>query len=727
MKKFTCIIMLIAILLFPTAIFAAGNAKLDLSSSSASTSTSANASVGGNVTLYARVSDFGSNGIVSAAGEISYDHEYLQFVSANGIVSSWSNKNNVKSNGNIKFSAQDPDYTLPSAQAVYSFTFKALKNGSTDVTLSGAEVATNDEILSTSGSNATVRINIGNSSPSSKSSDASLKSLSITNGNIDFSSDNTTYNVEVENNVESITVSATANDSKATVTGAGAKSLSVGNNKIEVKVVAEDGTTSRTYTINVNRKGSGNEGEGEGNTPTPEVDDNRSSDNNLKSLEVPGHSLSPEFSSDNTSYSIEVDNNVTSIDVNALTNDSKANVTVLGNSGFSIGVNNVNVVVTAEDGSQKVYSIKVVRKGDNNQTSVDTSKSSENRLRSIFVANGTLTPAFNSDNTSYDIVIANDVNELDLTATPIDSKARVQIANNGDFKVGETKTVQVTVTAEDGSQKIYTINVKKSEIESNNKLSNITIDGAPLTPSFNPNTTVYTSQVGSGVKSIKINATPQNENAKVEYSVNGSEFKSDGNLDLQDGNNVVIVKVTDENGFVQMYTVNIEKKSSTFELFGLKIPKWLGYVLLGLLLLIIGWLVFLVLKRRKKHEEKAIQATQAIPNIEIKPEFNFGSKNEDNDTVEDGGVLNQASSGAKANTEDHDKEYQVGYDRPKEIPYDPYDEIVTKEEIIDAINEKDPEKLKMLYKQEMLNREKEKLKEKEEAKVVEYEEERKED
>ena len=571
-------------------------------------------------------------------------------------------------------------------------------------------------------------ITVGNSSSSSKSSDAALKSLSISKGSLDFSPNVTSYDVEVNNDVSSINVSATPNDSKAKITsGTGSKSLSVGSNKIEVIVLAEDGTSSRTYTINVTRKSSGseggNEGGGEGGgetpTPTPTVDDDRSSDNNLKSLEVVGHSFAPGFSADNTSYSMEVDNNVTSLEVKADANDSKAKVMVLGNGALSVGVNNVSVVVTAEDGSQKVYSIKVVRKGENNQTPTDiVNKSSENRLRNIFLANATLTPDFNSDVVSYDVVVANDVNELDLTATPMDSKARVQIANNGDFVVGETKTVQITVTAEDGSQKIYTINVKKSEKESNNKLTGITIEGTTLTPGFNPNTTVYTAQVGSGVKSINVNATAENENAKVEYSVNGSEFSSNGNLDLQEGNNVVIVKVTDENGFIQMYTINVEKKSSSFDIFGLKIPKWLVYTLLGLLLLLIGFLIFLVLKRRNKKQEVAQQQTQAIPNIEIKPEFNFGSKNEDNDTVEDGGILTQHSNDVDNESEDHDNEdskNRVEYDKDseKEIPYDPYDEIVTKDEIIDAINEKDPDKLKMLYKQEMLNREKEKLKEKE--------------
>ena len=604
---------------------------------------------------------------------------------------------------------------IPSNTTLVKVNVTGLKNCVTKLNFSDASVTSTSSV----DYDATIvanNITVGNSS-TPKSSDAALKTLTISKGTLEFSPNVTTYDVEVENDVTSINVSATTNDTKARITeGTGNKSLSVGSNKIEVKVTAEDGTTSRTYTINVTRKSSGSEGEG-GDTPTPVVDDDRSKDNNLKNLEVVGHTFSPSFTSDNTSYYLEVDNKVTSIEVKGTPNDSKAKAIVLGNGSLNVGVNNVNVVVTAEDGSQKVYSIKVVRKGDNNSNPVEN-KSSEARLKSIFVGNGTLTPVFNSDTTSYDIVVANDVNELDLTATPMDTKARVQISNNGDFVVGETKAVQITVTAEDGSQKIYTINVKKSEKESKNKLTGITIDGTTLIPGFNPNTTIYTAEVGSGTNSINVKATPENENAKVEYSINGSEFKEDGNLDLQDGNNVVIVKVTDENGFVQMYTVNVERKSSTFELFGIKMPKWLGYTLLGLLLLLLAFLIFLVLRRRNK-KQSVIQQTQAIPNIEIKPEFNFGSKNEDNDTVEDGGILNQHSNDVENESEDHDNENsknKIEKNNEDEIPYDPYDEIVTKDEIIDAINEKDPDKLKMLYKQEMLNREKEKLKEKEEGK-----------
>ena len=115
----------------------------------------------------------------------------------------------------------------------------------------------------------------------------------------------------------------------------------------------------------------------------------------------------------------------------------------------------------------------------------------------------------------------------------------------------------------------------------------------------------------------------------------------------------------------------------------------------------------MLLKRRKEKEQQPV-----MPTIQFNPEFNFGSKNQDNDQVQDGGVLNQNSSGTSNKTEDNDQENKALPEVAEAEVYDPYDDVVTKDEVIDAIIEKDPEKLKMLYDQEMLNRRKEELKKK---------------
>ena len=84
------------------------------------------------------------------------------------------------------------------------------------------------------------------------SSNANLASLSISQGTLSpkFSASKTQYTVNLNGDVSSIKVNATAADSKAMVYGTGTKSLKPGKNTISVSVAAEDGST-KEYTITV--------------------------------------------------------------------------------------------------------------------------------------------------------------------------------------------------------------------------------------------------------------------------------------------------------------------------------------------------------------------------------------------------------------------------------------------------------------------------------------------
>ncbi len=98
----------------------------------------------------------------------------------------------------------------------------------------------------------------GNNSTSQNtnlSSENDLKNLTVSEGNLSpkFDADKTEYKVEVENEVESIKISATASDSNATVKGTGEKDLKEGKNSFGIVVVAENGRT-KTYTVVVTRK-----------------------------------------------------------------------------------------------------------------------------------------------------------------------------------------------------------------------------------------------------------------------------------------------------------------------------------------------------------------------------------------------------------------------------------------------------------------------------------------
>lgn len=83
--------------------------------------------------------------------------------------------------------------------------------------------------------------------------DATLKSLKISSGDIQFKKDKFLYEVDVNNEIEEIEVEAVANSSKASVSIEKPDKLEIGENEIVIIVTAFDGTQCK-YIILVNRK-----------------------------------------------------------------------------------------------------------------------------------------------------------------------------------------------------------------------------------------------------------------------------------------------------------------------------------------------------------------------------------------------------------------------------------------------------------------------------------------
>lgn len=81
----------------------------------------------------------------------------------------------------------------------------------------------------------------------------------------------------------------------------------------------------------------------------------------LKSLSLSEGTLSPAFSSGRTSYTAKVKYEVTSCKVFATATDAKATVAVGGKEALAVGKNTRTVTVTAQNGTQKTYTIVITR------------------------------------------------------------------------------------------------------------------------------------------------------------------------------------------------------------------------------------------------------------------------------------------------------------------------------------------------------------------------------
>ncbi|PKN25690.1 MAG: hypothetical protein CVU65_07985 [Deltaproteobacteria bacterium HGW-Deltaproteobacteria-22] len=79
-------------------------------------------------------------------------------------------------------------------------------------------------------------------------------------------------------------------------------------------------------------------------------------------------------------------------------------------------------------------------------------------LATLTVSTGTLTPAFDASTTSYTVTVPNAVTTLTVTATAADSWASVEIMPAQPMALVEgINGATVTVTAESGAQKVYTV------------------------------------------------------------------------------------------------------------------------------------------------------------------------------------------------------------------------------------------------------------------------------
>lgn len=85
--------------------------------------------------------------------------------------------------------------------------------------------------------------------------------------------------------------------------------------------------------------------------------------------------------------------------------------------------------------------------------------SSDNNLSSLTISPGTLSPAFSKDVTTYNTSVPADCSRLAVSAVTSDSKAKISIWGAA-LDPGDN-TTKITVTAEDGSQKVYVIYTKR--------------------------------------------------------------------------------------------------------------------------------------------------------------------------------------------------------------------------------------------------------------------------
>lgn len=191
----------------------------------------------------------------------------------------------------------------------------------------------------------------------------------------------------------------------------------------------------------------------------------KSSNSKLESLQIAEGAILPEFNSSTVEYSISIPNEITKLNISAVAEDSKATVKISGNEELQIGDNNIEIVVTAEDGSKTTYKILAKRaQPELCMQTLTVAYIDENGEQVELILN----PAFTFNIYEYviDSVIPHTVKNLEIVGTANRENAVIEVLDNDELKTGENViTIKVTVTDEAGleEQKTYTIKVQKDE------------------------------------------------------------------------------------------------------------------------------------------------------------------------------------------------------------------------------------------------------------------------
>lgn len=89
-------------------------------------------------------------------------------------------------------------------------------------------------------------------------------------------------------------------------------------------------------------------------------------------------------------------------------------------------------------------------------------KSANADLASLAISPGTLSPAFSAATQSYTASVSANQSKITVSASPADAKSKVSLNGVQDKLVAGSNNVKITVTAENGATKVYTIAVTRS-------------------------------------------------------------------------------------------------------------------------------------------------------------------------------------------------------------------------------------------------------------------------
>jgi len=170
----------------------------------------------------------------------------------------------------------------------------------------------------------------------------------------------------------------------------------------------------------------------------------KSNNANLKSLTISDIDFT--FKKDTLKYTFEVESNTEKVEIKAVVEDKKAKVDGVKEYPLVVGLNTIKIEVTAEDKTKKTYTLEIKRKNNNAY------------LRNLVLSNGNIN--FNKEKFNYELELDDNIKSIKVDGTS--ESANANIEGLGEYNLFEDNTkINIKVVAEDKSENIYTLNIKK--------------------------------------------------------------------------------------------------------------------------------------------------------------------------------------------------------------------------------------------------------------------------
>lgn len=199
-------------------------------------------------------------------------------------------------------------------------------------------------------------------------------------------------------------------------------------------------------------------------TTTTTTQSKKSSNANLSNLGIKPNDFKG-FKADVTSYDVEVPKDVSSVEIYATVQDKKSSVTGTGKKELRYGLNEFEIVVTAEDGTKKTYTLNIKREELTENTENVPERYTGEGLAKLNINDLELSPKFDTNIYEYTVKYIGEETKLNIDVSATDPYYNIDITGNENLKEGEN-IINILVSDPDGNNvAVYQVTVNKSLVD----------------------------------------------------------------------------------------------------------------------------------------------------------------------------------------------------------------------------------------------------------------------